>query len=283
MTSDPSGSLGSADPTGGSDSTTVRRFFFVHVMKTAGTTFAMQLTLQFSPSSIYPARGIDWESPSDLERYTDVPRVLAVSAERRSQIRVYTGHFPYMVHELIDPRLVVLTLLRDPIERTVSVLKHFKRLDDRYRDLDLEQIYDDAHIFGAFIHNHQTAIFSRTREDGYLPIQEPITVDDHRLAVAKANLAKVHIVGLTSRYADFIAELRSRFGWWPKGLDLSGHANVSEEPWEIGSSLRRRIAGDNRHDIEFYRYAEALVRERNRARRAELERGMSDDRLSRGR
>jgi hypothetical protein len=260
-----------------------RRFFFVHVMKTAGTTFAMQLTLQFSPDSIYPARGIDWESPSDLERYTDIPRLLAISAERRSQIRIYTGHFPYMVKDLLDPRLVVLTLLRDPIERTISVLKHFKRLDDRYRDLELEQIYDDEHIFGAFVHNQQTAIFSRTREDGYLPIQEPITVDDRRLAVAKANLAKVQVVGLTSRYADFIAELRTRFGWWPKGLDLSGHANVSMEPWEIRPSLRRRIADENSHDVEFYRYAEGLVRERNRARLAELEGGMGDDRLSRGR
>jgi hypothetical protein len=282
MTSDAFRSNGSPDPADGPDSTTAG-FFFVHVMKTAGTTFAMQLTLQFSPDSIYPARGIDWESPSDLQRYTDIPRLLAISAERRSQIRIYTGHFPYMVRELLDPRLVVLTLLRDPIERIISVLKHFKRLDDRYRDMDLEQIYDDEHIFGAFVHNQLTAIFSRTPEDGYLTIEEPITVDDHRLAVAKANLAKVQVVGLTSCYADFIAELRTRFGWWPNGLDLSGHANVSVEPWEIRPSLRGRIADDNRHDIDFYRYAERLVRERNRARFAELDGGMGDDRLSRGR
>jgi Sulfotransferase family len=268
MTSDASHSREHSDTTDGPGPTAGQRFFFVHVMKTAGTTFALQLRSEFSEESIYPAKGHDWESPADLERYTDIPRVLGLSAERRSQIRVYTGHFPYMVRELIDPRLVAVTLLRDPVERTISVLKHFKRLDDRYCDMDLEEIYDDDHIFRSFIHNYQTAVFSRTLEDGVQPIRDPISVDERRLAFARDNLAKVQVVGLTSRYAEFVDELRARFGWWPTRPDRTGRANVSSEAWEVPPALRQRIADDNAYDMEFFRYTEDLVTERCRARKA---------------
>ncbi|MDQ1461688.1 MAG: hypothetical protein QOI08_3172, partial [Actinomycetota bacterium] len=35
------------------------RFFFIHLMKTAGTSFAFQLRRQFDPSVVYPSEGLD--------------------------------------------------------------------------------------------------------------------------------------------------------------------------------------------------------------------------------
>src|SRR5206468_4788783 len=128
------------------------------------------------------------------ERYTDASRALAVTPERDAQIDVYTGHFPYMVSQLIDPTLVVLTLLREPVARTISVLQHFQRLDDRYRDLDLAAIYDDDHVFRSFVSNHQTAFFSRTPDDGEQWIRDPIKVDDDRFTLAQRNLENVSVV-----------------------------------------------------------------------------------------
>ena len=45
----------------------IDRFFFIHVMKTAGTTFAQQLRQQFPADAVYPAPGIDWESAADVD------------------------------------------------------------------------------------------------------------------------------------------------------------------------------------------------------------------------
>ena len=168
-----------------------RRFFFIHVMKTAGTTFVRQLQQQFPAEAIYPARDLDWTSPADVDAYINIPRLLAVPAERRAQIRVFTGHFPYMVCDQLDPALVTMTVLRDPIERTISILKQHKRSEERFRDLPLEAVYDDRPIFRFFVENHQTKVFALAPDDNEVAINCGMTIDDARYARAKENLARV--------------------------------------------------------------------------------------------
>lgn len=259
-------------------------------MKTAGTTLAIHLQMQFHGPEVYPCAGLDRDGFNDeaLYVYTSVRHLLALPPERRAEIKLYSGHFPYVASQLIEEDALTLTLLRDPIDRTISALKHFKRLHERYRDLSLEQIYDDEFIFSVFVENHQTRIFAVTPEDSPDAFSSSLSfesalvglrtdpdsksaagasgsgvvLDDNRLAIAKANLAATDVVGLTSGYPEFIEELRARFGWWSEGLDTVGRANVSSEPWDVPAGLRERIAADNAYDIEFYRYAEELVAKR---------------------
>jgi hypothetical protein len=240
----------------------VQEFFFVHVMKTAGTTFVRQLQDQFPAEAIYPCKGIDWTSPTDVEAYINIPRLLSLSAERRAQIQIYTGHFPFMVCDLIDPGLVTLTVLRDPIERTISVLKQFKRREARFRDVPLEVIYDDRPIFRFFVENHQTKVFSLAPEDNEVAINCGLTIDDARYARAQENLARVDVIGFTEAYDDFVEEVRDRFGWWPAGVDRDVRANVSTEDWDVDPAFRERIAADNAYDIQLYKYAKNLLRSR---------------------
>src|SRR3979409_1986805 len=105
-----------------------RRFFFMHLMKTGGTSFAFQLRKHFDNSAVFPCQGIDARDMTDVAVYASVRRLLRTSPERRADIRVYTGHFPFIASQILDPDLVTLTLLRDPVDRTISLLKHFKRL-----------------------------------------------------------------------------------------------------------------------------------------------------------
>jgi hypothetical protein len=123
------------------------RFFFVHVMKTGGTSFVFQLSANFAPAEVYPNEILDRRAPTDLEPYASLADLERLSPQRRAQIRVFTGHLPFAARELIGPDVVTLTLLRDPVERTISVLKHFKRLYARYRDLPLDAIYDDEIVY----------------------------------------------------------------------------------------------------------------------------------------
>jgi hypothetical protein len=244
------------------DGIDARRFFFVHVMKTAGTTFARQLQQQFPKESIYPCREIDWISEHDFEAYVNIPRLLALGAERRAGIRMYTGHFPFFVCERIDPELVTLTVLRDPVERTISVLKHFKRVEERFHDLSLEAVYEDRQIFRFFVENHQTKVFSLGLDDNEQAINCGLTIDDARFARARDNLARVDVIGLTEHYDRFLAEVRDRFGWWAGGLDLAERANVSSEDWAVPAAFRERIAADNAYDLQLYEIARDLVRSR---------------------
>jgi len=237
----------------------MRAFFFIHVMKTAGTTFVRALQQQFPPESIYPTRGIDWTSPTDVEAYINIPRLVSLSDARKQQVRIYTGHFPFMVADLLDPDLVTLTVLRDPIDRTISVLKQVKRRDARFRDTPLESIYDDRPTFRFFVENHQTKVFSLTPDDHEVAINCGLTIDDVRYARAQENLARVDVIGFTESFDAFIAEVRARFGWWPAGVDPQTRANVSTEDWDVDPTFRARIAADNAYDIQLYEYAKTLT------------------------
>ena len=243
-----------------------RPFFFVHVMKTGGTSFVFDVLKTFPAEQVYPNRTLDRRYPGDTVPYMDIATLLEISPERRADIRVYAGHFPYVACEMMGIDFVKLTLLRDPVERTVSVLKQFKRLTERFQSSTFAQIYEDEYVFRHFVHNHQTKIFSLTREDDPKAFLRAIDVDEHRLADAKVNLATVDVIGLNESYGDFISELRSRFGWWPSGLASPARTNVSSEPWAVSDALRNQIARDNALDLEFYDYARQLVKQRRRDR-----------------
>ena len=239
-----------------------QQFFFIHVMKTAGTTFVRQLQEEFPPESIYPARTVDWTSEHDYDAYINIPRLLALTPTRRAEIRVFTGHFPYMACELVAPGCTTLSVLREPVARTVSVLKHFKRVEARFRDCTLEAIYDDRQIFRFFIENHQTKVFSLVPSDNEVAINCGLTLDDARYERARASLARVDVLGLTEAYDDFVDETQRRFGWWAQGVDRDIRTNVSTEPWDVEPSFRARIAADNAYDVALYEHARDLLRAR---------------------
>jgi hypothetical protein len=238
------------------------QFFFLHVMKTAGTTFVRQLQREFAPESIYPCRTIDWVTEHDYDAYINIPRLLALPPERRAEIRVYTGHFPYMVCDLVAPGITTLSILREPVARTISVLKHFKRVEPRFRGSSLEAIYDDRQIYRFFVENHQTKVFSLVPADNEPAINCGLTMDDGRYERARRNLARIDVLGLTEAYDDFVIETQRRFGWWDGGADLEIRTNVSTEAWDVDPAFRERIAADNAYDVALYDDARALVRPR---------------------
>jgi hypothetical protein len=97
------------------------------------------------------------------------------------------------------------------------------------------------------------------------PLARTLPVEPHRFDQAKANLAKVDVIGLNERYGDFVDELHNRYGWWPNGIQAHVRTNVTSERWPVSATFRRRIADDLRVDLEFYEYAQELVATRHRS------------------
>ena len=121
-------------------------------------------------------------------------------------------------------------------------------------------------FYRCFIDNHQTKVFAMTTDDKLQSYMDWMDVDDDRLQIAKANLAKVDLVGVNDRYDDFVAGMRDRFGW-TFDEDLPDK-RVGSEPWTADDALRRRIAEDNAADVELYEYARELAHEHGRAQAA---------------
>jgi hypothetical protein len=236
-----------------------QRFFFIHVMKTAGGTLRRHILANFEREQVYPWELIDADM---LAANTSLEYLTSLPASRRAQIRVFTGHFPFMAVELLGGGLTTITILRDPVDRTLSFLRQRKRDDDMRRSLSLEEIYDDAGLFRSLIKDHQTKLFALTVDDRPRSLGDVIDVDAERLEMAKRNLERIDVIGIQERFDALVAELERRFAW--------RRAHVPNQNVDPGArtavppSFRRRIAEDNRADMEFFEYAVRLC-ERRRA------------------
>ena len=223
----------------------------MHLQKTAGTALIMRMRRHFGRPAIYP----------DESAKGDVAAVISVDHLRRrwqacaGAYRVVTGHFPLCTTELLGGDFTTFTVLRDPVERTLSYLRHHRQLTPADADRPLEEICEDPFRYDAMVHNHMVKMFSlRTAEmtDGMLT---PVEFTPERLVDAKERLASVDVVGVQDHFEEFCDELSARFGW---RLGEPMHANRTV-PERVPSSFRNRIERDNATDLELYEYARDLV------------------------
>lgn len=233
-----------------------RTFFFQHIMKTAGTSFAQHLVANFRGEQIYPFP--DGTQEEHRVQYWQIAPLREVSPERRARIRLFHGHLPFLVGDLVDAD-VRLTIVRDPVERVISHLAHCGRhhADQRWRPL--EAVYEDGWLHPLFFRNYQVKQFALTIEDNPVAHNEDIVIDDARLRIGLANLQRVDVLGLTDHYDDFLRDVVTRFGW-TVGEDR--RLQVRPGPVTVSSALRARIEADNQADLEFYEAARDLHRRR---------------------
>jgi hypothetical protein len=233
------------------------------MQKTAGIALRRRLINHFGEAAVYPTSGVDGTNPVELVLSTD--RLCERLAARGDEIRVVTGHFPLCTAELIGGRLTTLTLLREPVARTLSYLRHHRENERSDRHKSLEEIYDDPLRFHEFAHNHMTKMLSLEPAEMTDWMRTRVEFNRDRLERAKEALAGIDAVGLQERFEDFCDELAARFGW---GLGEPQIVNTSA-PVEVPEGFRARIAEDNALDLELYDFAKGLLASRDRRSRAE--------------
>ena len=276
------------------------KFLFIHVMKTGGTSFSEVLSANFTTEQRYPEAYInaDTEFFDRVEAYLHVPRFVADVNALKDQLRIVLGHVPYAVRSLLENDYITLTLLRDPIERTISYLKHCRRYHIEHMEQPLEKIYEDPWFHGSFIGDYQTKIFSMSAreamaEERFLPSSTALP--------KKQDLGDAQSFSLEIKMLQKAAPGRFSLEWVAAS---TGVINVDESRlaiakenlsaievvgvtthydrflsklverygWEITSephrhvgedeaistAFRNRIADDNTFDMQLYDYARSL-------------------------
>ena len=145
----------------------------------------------------------------------------------------------------------------------MSSLRHHRNRTPADAERPLEELYDDPIRFHGLIHNNMVKMFSLSPEEMMAGDGLMTHVDDFtpaRVERAEDELAKVDVLGLDVHFAEFVDELRARFGWQ---LGSPEHANRTE-PDDVAESFRRRIAADNAADVELFAFACELHAERRR-------------------
>ena len=230
-------------------------------MKTGGASLGVQLRRQFGPR-VYPDPNIDGES---MWAYSTPSMLIERWPARRDQVNLISGHFPPCVIGLLGDHFTTFTLLRDPVERTLSFLRQRSTTDARFSGSTLEQVYDDPAIRRhRLVNNHVVSTFSVTPADMHIGLASytlyrggviggedlrfPIDCNRDDLSRAKETLAAIDVVGLQERFDDFVAELIRRFRW---RLGDPVHHNQTERV-PTSETFRQRIAEDNVLDIELF-------------------------------
>jgi hypothetical protein len=232
------------------------RWFFVHVQKTAGTTLFYRLANQFPGPALYPD-GSDGSPVREMPQFK-VDVLLDRWAKRRDEIRVVTGHFPLCTVELLDAPFVTLSVLREPVSRTLSYLRHHREFLPEARDASLDQIYDDPSRFEGLVHNHMVKMFSLTTDEMDDGVMTHVDFTPERLERAKRGVESIDVLGLQEDFDAFCAELEARWSW-----DLEGPVAANRtEPAEASPALVERIREDNALDVALYEHAVEVVRAR---------------------
>jgi hypothetical protein len=136
------------------------------MQKTGGTSLYMRTKRHFGDAGVYPD-----DSDGDVQDVAPqlmVPVLLERWPNRRDQIRLVAGHFPLCTLEMLDADFRTFTVLRDPVERTLSYLRQHRELNRTDWDLTLEEMYEDpSHLlhFRHFIGNHMLKVLTMRTEE----------------------------------------------------------------------------------------------------------------------
>ena len=224
---------------------------FLHIGKTAGSTLNAILARYYTRQEtfrVYPKRYYD-----TLEALTSLP------AARRGEIRLLHGHMPFGVHEHLPAPATYITMLRQPVDRVMSLYYFARRRPEHYLhqpilrgNLDIERFVsgglswemDNGQLRVLTGHMHDIEIGGCTRA---------------LLDEAKRNVIQhFSAVGFSERFDESVLLTKRRLGW--KGLPVYRKINVTVGRRTTDRLSKSELAAIRKHnelDEELYEWLAA--------------------------
>jgi hypothetical protein len=225
---------------------------FLHVPKTAGTTLTNCVYVEYAPETVAEywedgdwLRGGIYYFPRGIHE-DGAPSPDEIRTLGRSDLRAVTGHFSFGIHQFVQGEAVYVTVLRNPVDRVVSLYYHaLREPDDPFHErvaggLGLE----------AFVAACPEAANGQTRRIAGAG-------GDALLDAAKENLERrFAVAGLTERFDETVVLLRRKLGWKRMPYYLPGLVNTRKRPRSaIDPDVLALIEGRNQLDRELYDHA----------------------------
>jgi hypothetical protein len=112
-----------------------------------------------------------------------------------------------VIRDLFPPDTPVITVLRDPVARSISVLRFAKRRKARFAHSTLDEIFEDGPLREGMITNYQTKVFAIRHIDEIESVNHPLSLQPWRLELALENLADCAMVAFTERFLEVSGQL----------------------------------------------------------------------------
>jgi hypothetical protein len=234
---------------------------FIHLPKAGGTTLNAHLQTHFGPDEIceIPLWKDLPHKPPDLAR----PRYLA-------------GHTYYEAFKLLPRNPVFITMLRDPIERSISQYEQLRRVllspvgntDWQHRNLQemtWEQFIETPGTRDS-ISNVQTRYLAAKFEPEIKSLQDIASakeqVDLLDVDLAKRRLNEFAFVGILEEFDRSMHLLSFTFGWPLTTVQSFNMAPTRIKREDVAPAILDALAALNQLDLDLYAYAQRLFNER---------------------
>jgi hypothetical protein len=244
----------------------IQKIRFLHIPKTAGTTFDECLFRQYLGPYLLRRQFVFSGNIAADQR-----RLARMSEAALERIAICTGHAPLVTGCAQIDALPTVTLLREPVERVKSLCRHISEgkspqiyCREKHGVFDLDALLGSGRIQ---LNNFQSRIV--LGEGGYkLPAASESALADRAMALLASRFV---CFGLTGELDRSLLLFQRVLGWqkWP--LYRSRNTSNPEVPLQFEARHIARIEELNRLDIALYERARETFFRRWQEHGAELE------------
>jgi len=221
-------------------------YFFIHIPKTAGSSFRNMLYKQFPQDVIYPNLN---DIQTNQGRYPH-RKVAVETLEGGRNVQFLMGHYPFVIGKKLPEPPECIVFLRDPVERAISNLYHLQRHSPKFKNTSTRVMIESANWQ---INNVQVRYMGARHFRANKLYTAETELGAKALIRAKKNLDACAFVGFTEHFEASLAALQQKFNW---NLGRVLKKNITPKQREtIPEDLHKKLVELNQLDIELYNYA----------------------------
>jgi hypothetical protein len=222
--------------------------YFLHIPKTGGQSLMHIIASYFPKDQVLFMEGRDLDRlPQDLSRY-----------------RFIQGHFDYNFYTYLLRKPVYVTLLREPVARTISLYNYIKRTPDHVWHKPLLEYDISLADFVCHPYTYHEVVNPQTyRLASHKHGQNRTPPDAGYLTLAKEHLETFAFFRLTERYEASMQLLTHTFSWPPITEIPVKNANPNPvTSHDISPEALAAIRERTQLDAERYQFAHNLFQQR---------------------
>jgi hypothetical protein len=246
-------------------STPEKQFMFVHIPKTAGTTFVLTLARHF-------------KGKKKLSQYyhTAFKNFPKHSPEYLNSFDLSYGHVPFNSELKIERGIEYFTFLRNPRERLLSSYRHIKGDGEHglknkinIADHQLKDLLKSG--LSKKIDNLMVRYLSGHIDKDYMTINE----EDLSLAIKNFD-THFHTFGLTEYFDESLVLLSDHMGWPPLFYYRENNSSYKIDTKELDEETEKLILACNKYDEILFKHALERFKKMMIDKSAVLEKGLKE-------